>query len=271
MRKGIDISYHNGNINFEKVKAAGIDFVIIRCGYGDDVSSQDDTKFHTNMQGAIASGLEVGIYLYSYAKSSIQAESEARHTLRLIKPYKDYIKEPIWYDLEESTQGPVASSMLKIYANYMNANGYEVGIYSGLSHYLKYLSGCKNYPLWIAAYGRDDGNPHTKPNVGECIWQYTSKGKVNGINGYVDMNYDYREVKADMTETKVEQICNDMLEPIRKELKKMQRFDELPEWSVKTVRKLLDKGYLVGTDKGLSLTNSELRVLVINDRAGLYD
>lgn len=285
------------------MKFSGVDGVIIQCGYGDDVVSQDDNRFHYNMQEAIRAGLEVGVYLYSYAMNTVQAESEARHALRLCKPYADYIKNFVWLDLEEPTQGIFAKSALKIFANYLNANGFEVGVYSGLSYYQQNLSDISGYPLWIASYGIDDGQPGIKPNVGECIWQFTSRGKVKGINGNVDVNYDYREANEDMTKEQTEQVCNDMIyrynKPINDNIKYIQamlkdltaevkslktkvsevqgqfevyqRFDEVPEWGKKSLRKAIDKGIHKGTDKGLDIPAVLLRTLVELDRLGLLD
>lgn len=86
--KGIDISYHNGTINWDKVKNSDVDFVIIRCGYGDNYTSQDDEKWLENVQACESRGIPYGVYIYSYAENVAQAQSEADHVLRLIRGHK---------------------------------------------------------------------------------------------------------------------------------------------------------------------------------------
>ena len=86
--KGIDISYHNGTINWDKVKNSDVDFVIIRCGYGDNYTSQDDKKWLENVQACESRGIPYGVYIYSYAENVAQAQSEADHVLRLIRGHK---------------------------------------------------------------------------------------------------------------------------------------------------------------------------------------
>ena len=152
----IDVSIHNGSINWAKVKAAGVTGAIIRCGYGRDLTRQDDARFTANIEGAIAQGLRVGVYIYSYAKTIESAKSEAAHVLRLIEPYKTKISLPIYYDLEEP--------------------GTETTHLSGLDRFTK----------WIAAWGKNTGAPGTKPAIACDLWQYTSNARVNGINGRVD-------------------------------------------------------------------------------------
>lgn len=85
----IDVSEHNGNINWTAVKNDGVDYALIRCGFGRDIESQDDKYFHINMEGALNAGLKVGVYFYSYADYGDAAAEEAEHCLRLINGYKD--------------------------------------------------------------------------------------------------------------------------------------------------------------------------------------
>ena len=91
----VDVSYHNGVIDWKKAKAAGVVGAIIRCGYGRDFTKYDDTKYRANMDGALAAGIKVGVYIYSYAKTIDSAKSEAAHVLRLVNPYKSRISLPI--------------------------------------------------------------------------------------------------------------------------------------------------------------------------------
>ncbi|MBR4683176.1 MAG: SH3 domain-containing protein [Elusimicrobiaceae bacterium] len=182
----IDVSEHNGNIDWAKVKAAGVTGVIVRCGFGQNYKKQDDAKFKQNMDGAINAGLDIGVYMYSYAKNAASAKSEAEHTLRLVDPYKDKITLPIYYDLEENSISSVAKSNAVVFGDIIEKAGYWCGVYASLSWFKTYLKGLDKYTKWVAAWGKDNGKPGTKPSIACDLWQYTSKGKVNGINGYVD-------------------------------------------------------------------------------------
>ena len=97
----VDISAHNLDNDFKKAKEAGVKAVLIRCGYGRDFPKYDDPYFRQNIEGALANGMKVGVYLYSYAKNGASAVSEADHAIRLVKPYKDKLSLPVFYDVEE--------------------------------------------------------------------------------------------------------------------------------------------------------------------------
>lgn len=211
MSKVIDISYHNGNIDFNKVKKV-VDNVIIRCGFGDDVVSQDDKMFKPYIDNALKAGLNVGLYIYSYATTVKQASSEAEHILRLAMPYKDKISNVLWYDIEEANAKLNAKLLFETWAMKIGANGFKAGLYAGENYYntsdLKSISGY-NYPLWIAKYGTNNGNPQTKPNVPNIsLWQYTSAGKIDGISGNVDISECY----TDSIFTKKELTINEAIE-----------------------------------------------------------
>lgn len=185
----IDVSEHNGNIDWAKVKAAGVTGAIIRCGYGKDLKKQDDKKFTRNMDGAINAGLDIGVYLYSYATNTSSAESEAKHVLRLVDPYKANINLPIYYDLEEPGTENAAKANAVVFGDIIEKAGYWCGVYASLSWFNTYLSGLDRFTKWVAAWGSNNGKPGTKPTIKNCdLWQYTSKGKVNGISGNVDCN-----------------------------------------------------------------------------------
>ena len=116
-----------------------------------------------------------------------QKKGEAKHTLRLIKDYN--LSFPVFFDSEEPGTESVAQACALKYMEIIKAAGYAVGIYASESWYKSYMSGIKDCPLWIAKYGINDGQPHTKPSIGGMWgWQYTSTGKVNGVPKAVDMN-----------------------------------------------------------------------------------
>ena len=101
-KKGVDISSANGNVSIEKIKKAGYDFVMIRCGYGSDIASQDDSQFENNVKKCEAAGVPWGAYLYSYALNTDEAKSEARHVARLLKNKKPTM--PVAFDMEDGDE-----------------------------------------------------------------------------------------------------------------------------------------------------------------------
>ena len=204
-RVGIDVSYHNGTIDWAKVKNSGVSFAIIRCGYGSDFRNQDDTQFINNVRGAQANGIDIGIYLYSYAMNTTgndsSATSEAEHVLRLLNEAglePSDLAYPIFYDLEESKQLALGSKKLgelaTTFCNVISNAGYEVGIYSNLNWWTNYLTDSAfDNSIWHKWAARYPGqNKATDSGVsGTEIWQFSDCGNVDGINGNCDMNFDY--------------------------------------------------------------------------------
>ena len=193
---GIDVSKHNGKIDWEKAKNSGIDFAIIRVGYGQDIESQDDPLFEYNISECERLGIPYGVYIYSYALNVKDASSEADHVLRLIKGHNPEFG--IWYDLEDAdgykqNNGmPNNETFVEIAVTFcekIKANGYEkVGIYANLDWLTTRLNSSKldKYDKWVAQWG--DECTYEKDYV---MWQYTDSGKVDGITGNVDMNIYY--------------------------------------------------------------------------------
>lgn len=201
--KVIDVSTHNGNINWAKVKAAGVQGAIIRCGYGSDIASQDDDKWLANVKGCIDNDIPFGVYLYSYAKNSDQARSEAAHVMRLVDPYKKKLRLPVYYDLEQGGTESVAVSNAKIFIQLLEAKGYTVGIYANESWFNSIIkTAFCGRSLWVAKYGSDDGKKHTPPSI-QCpshdLWQYTSQATISGIGGTVDVSACYRSISGSST------------------------------------------------------------------------
>ena len=184
-RTGIDVSHHNGTIDWEKVKDSGVDFVIIRCGYGKDEKGQDDKPWSRNVSECERLGIPFGVYLYSYAKDTQSAQSEAQHVLRLINGHR--LTYPVYYDMEDdSTLGSDFASIATTFCNAMKNAGYPVGVYASLSWWNNYLTdSCfEGWYRWVAQY---NNSCQYKGNY--AMWQYTSKGSVSGITTDVDMNY----------------------------------------------------------------------------------
>jgi GH25 family lysozyme M1 (1,4-beta-N-acetylmuramidase) len=192
--KGIDVSAHNGKIDFNKVKAAGIEFVIIRAGYGKTIS-QKDKNFETNYKAAKAAGLKVGVYWYSYAMSSAEAAQEAAVCLQAIKGKQ--FEMPIYFDIEEQKQfdkgRAFCSDLVKTFCNALEKAGYFAGFYTGRYAITHYFSGdvVMRYALWLAEWGKKVNYSGTYG-----MWQYSSTGKVNGISGNVDMDTSYMDYPA---------------------------------------------------------------------------
>jgi len=186
LKLGVDVSYAQGNIDWQKVKDSGINFAIIRCGFGDDISSQDDTQFLYNVQECERLGIPWGTYLYSYAKnitgSDASAESEYQHIMRLLQGKHPTL--PIYVDMEEHTGGNYVAIANYICSKLKSA-GYNSGVYANLNWWNNILdNSCFNsYERWVAQYYKEcqyTGAYH--------VWQYTSGGTVRGINGSVDMD-----------------------------------------------------------------------------------
>ena len=197
--KVIDVSVHNGNINWAAVKASGVHAAIIRCGYGSDIASQDDEKWAQNIQGVINAKMPFGVYIYSYAKSVEGAKSEADHLMRLVDPYKSLLALPVFYDLEQGGTENYAVKNGKAFIQRLEQHGYTVGIYANENWFNTILqSNFNDHSLWVAKYGTNNGYAQNPPNISGNIdiWQYTSVGRVNGISGDVDMNICYRDIEG---------------------------------------------------------------------------
>lgn len=190
-RRGIDVSHHQGEINWEKVKASGIEFAIIRCGYGNDSTSQDDRYWLRNVSECERLGIPYGVYLYSYAKNTQDALSEAQHVLRLIRGRK--LSYPVYFDMEEEdTIGSDFGAIAEVFCSTIQNAGYAVGVYANLDWWTNRLTDSRfsNWYRWVAQYNTSCGY------TGDyAVWQYTSSGYVPGIppnkDGIVkvDMNY----------------------------------------------------------------------------------
>ena len=187
----IDVSAHEGYISWDEAKADSVDYAFIKCGFGQDYESQDDKLFHYNMDEALKAGVKVGIYFYSYATTVEQAIGEAEHCCRLIEPYKDKISFPIFYDVEEKKIKDHISETIPAFISYLNNRGFNCGVYCSTSWFDELFKDIDCDYFWFASWGPDDGEPHTKPQWAD-IWQYTSKGSVNGVgSGCVDCDILY--------------------------------------------------------------------------------
>lgn len=193
-KKGIDVSEFQGKIDWEKVKNDGIEFAILRCGYGMDFSNQDDVEYERNANECERLGIPYGVYLMSYANTVEKARSEAKHVLRLIEGRK--ISLGVWYDIEDNgTSGAInketLTNIINTFCNTIKNAGYKVGVYANLNWLENKIEKTikDNYDIWVAQY-------YSKCEYeGKYImWQHTSSGKVNGISTNVDMNILYEDL-----------------------------------------------------------------------------
>ena len=197
--QGIDVSEHQAEIDWKKVKEAGIDFAFIRTGYRGTESGRctEDRWFRTNMEEASAAGIDIGVYFFSQAVTEEEAVEEADYVADQIKGYD--VTYPVVFDMEHPETGTdrilnlSREEKTRIAAAFMNRvqwAGYTPMLYNstGLLDVFFEMELLTDYPVWAAEYG---SLPHY-PYVFE-IWQYTSTGRVDGIRGNVDMDIRFVE------------------------------------------------------------------------------
>lgn len=196
---GIDVSNHNGLIDWEKVKSSGkVDFAILRMGYGVKSAKQKDTQFERNYAECKRLGIPVGAYHYSYATNPTQALQEAKFALELLKG-KEF-EYPIYIDIEDPTQTPlpktVCSSIVNAFCGALEAENYWAGVYSFDTFFQSNLDAGipSRYATWIARVENVFPKCVDKSLVG--IHQYSWKGSIPGIKGDVDLNTCYKNYPA---------------------------------------------------------------------------
>ena len=264
-RKIIDVSEWQGVIDWPKVKPH-IDGVILRCGCG---TSYDDRQWARNVAECERLGIPYGVYLYSYAKDTNAAKKEAEHVLRLIKGHK--LSYPVYFDAEQGGTEHVCNQTAKAFCDIIEGAGYFVGIYSTAYWFTHYLKDDGRYTRWVAAWGTNNGQPQVKPNVKSmAMWQFTSVGKIPGVDGNVDVSLCYQDFPSIINTAKPEP-TTEPVTPAEREDNDMQRFNtvgELPEPYRADVQKLIDKGLLRGKGDAahLDLTEDMARVLIVCGR-----
>lgn len=195
---GIDVSKWNKDIDWEKVKAAGVEFAIIRCGYRGSKTGAlvEDPYFAKNIKGATDAGIRVGIYFFTQAINPIEAVEEASMVLTLSRQYK--ISYPLFIDTEgaggngraDGLDKEIRTAVCKAFCETIENAGYTAGVYAS-KHWLENnldTEQLSSYSTWLAQYS-------SRPTYeGEYdMWQYTSAGKIDGINTLVDYNVSYMD------------------------------------------------------------------------------
>ena len=197
---GIDVSYHNGDINWSAVKSAGVDYAMIRVGYRGMSNGGlfDDSKYQANIQGALNAGLKVGVYIFSQATTQAEAVEEANYILSRISGYNITLPVVIDYEFGSNHSGRLADANLDIdtatavvnsFCTTVQSAGYTPMVYANKTMLQSYIRGeilDDYYKIWLANYTTQT------TYAGEYYaWQYSSKGGVSGISGYVDCNFFY--------------------------------------------------------------------------------
>ena len=193
--KGIDVSQYQGKIDWEKVKASGIGFAMIRVGWVDNIILREDTCFRQNMQGAISAGIPVGVYAYSYVTNPDSAKAAAERVKEAIKPYK--LSWPVAFDIEDTQKkyhGGLSkaenTAIAKAFCEGIRAGGYLPMVYTYTYFADTYLNmeALSGYEVWIADY-----RGYVGYGGKYSIWQYSSSGNVDGIRGKVDLDTSFRD------------------------------------------------------------------------------
>ncbi len=191
---GIDVSKWNGSIDWRAVRASGVSYVIIRCGYRGSSTGAliEDPTFKKNISGAKAAGLKVGVYFFTQAVTEAEAVEEASMCIALCKGYGlDY---PIFMDVESGPRADfldagTRTNIIRAFCETIRGGGYTPGVYANKTWLTSHMnaSALGSYKIWLAQY--NTSGPTYKGRYD--LWQYTSKGTIQGIKGYVDCNQSY--------------------------------------------------------------------------------
>lgn len=205
-KKGIDLSTYQRNVNYLSLKADGIEFAIIRGGFGKNESQKDD-MFENHFAGLKSVGIPIGVYHYSYVSSLENAILEAKNCLKFIGDKK--FELPVFLDLEEKSIKTFGKEQITNFAiafcEEIERAGFKAGVYANLDWFINYIDVYKliekGFKIWLAQWNDKITAPFT-PNY----WQYTSKGQVHGIEGRVDLDIAYDEISntVDTVENPVE-------------------------------------------------------------------
>lgn len=192
---GIDVSKWNGSIDWNAVKNSGVSYVIIRCGYRGSSTGAliEDPLFRSNIKGAKAAGLKVGVYFFSQAVNEVEAVEEASMAVNLCSGYG--LNYPIFLDVESSggrgdgVSRDTRTAVCKAFCATVQNSGYSAGVYANKTWFTEKINTASltGYKIWLAQYASAPTYSATRYDM----WQYSSKGKVSGISGNVDMNVSY--------------------------------------------------------------------------------
>ena len=204
--RGVDVSEHQGKINWPQVKTAGVDFAILRCGrtFLEDGNNPKrvDNYWYRNVEGCLSSGMPFGAYYYSQATSPAEASEEADwaiYALQSAGVKGSDLAFPVYFDIEDQImKGTDCAAIAQVFLDKLTAAGYPVGTYASLSWWNERLTSpaFDMYPKWVAAYNTWVGltyAPMWNFSEGNGIWQFSDYGVIPGVGGRVDLNYTYIE------------------------------------------------------------------------------
>lgn len=206
IKVGIDISYHQGEVNWEQIKSSGVSFVMLRIGYDYTM----DLKFESYLEGAKSVGLDIGVYFYSYADSVADAINEGLNCVKWLNNYPTTFTYPIVYDVEETKIAPFSALATKAFCEVLLNNGYYPMVYANTNWFnsvIEPLFEVSHLEFWQANYFSSYAGKtplellhlhSNRPKLKEFdqnvkMWQCTDSGKVSGIKGGVDVNICYED------------------------------------------------------------------------------
>ena len=269
--KGIDVSYAQGVIDWDALAASGtVDFVMIRAGYGQGTI---DKQWKRNADECTRLGIPFGVYWFSYATTVERAANEAEYCLQAIAPYK--LSYPVAWDFEYDSvkyaagkgagiTKKLASDMGRAFLARIEEAGYYPMLYTNADYLSRYFDAdlAGRYDIWLAQWPSYTPNLENPPvAVRGGIWQYANDGVVSGVSAnVVDLDACYTDYPTIIEE------ANKVVYHTREEIK------EKADWGLATFDKLVDMGVLEGVaENDYDISRDMLRILVINDRAGVYD
>lgn len=273
MKKGIDVSEWQKDIDWDKLAASGeVDFVMIRAGLG---QGQADDYWLANVEACTRLGIPFGVYWFSYARSVERARKEAEYCIEAIKPYR--LSYPVAFDFEYDSVNYLAkqditvtkqfaSAVARAFLETIEAAGYYPMLYTNADYLSRYFDAdlAAKYDIWLAQwpYGTPDlNNPPAAVRGG--IWQYANDGVVTGITkNVVDLDASYTDYPSIISEMEVNKVIYHTKDDIA----------EKAPWGLATFDKLVNNGSLQGEAEGdYNISRDMLRTLVILDREGVFD
>lgn len=305
MNKGIDVSIYQGAIDWAKVKKSGVKFAMIKISQGKAYSYSYpfcDEKYRENIEGAFNAGLGVGAYHYLCAQTVEEAISEAEFFLQAIKPYRSSITYYAAVDVEDEHYLPknkrLLTDIVNAFCDTIKSNGFEPMVYTNPDYLTYRLNDVSRWKLWLAMWRNVNNVPSESDYPNLTLWQYDADS-VSGISTLCDVDLEIKEriSEEDKPMTNEERKAfNDLVERVAtletesaETANRLEHYDDmgvydnaaikwayidknLPSWSADTVKKLYSKKILKGNEKGsLELSRLMLRLLVILDRAGVFD
>ena len=262
--KGIDVSQWQGVIDWKKVKAAGIEFAMIRAGYG---QNNIDPQFERNISECNRLGIPCGVYWFSYALNADMARQEALYALEAVKPY--VLEYPIAFDFEGDSVDyaarkgvkitkELASSFARAFCDELEKNKYYAMVYTNPSYLNTYFDAeiPKQFDIWLAQWPSKP-DLAVKPSQAGGIWQYTSSGSVSGISGRVDLNAGYFNYPEIMRSMKLNGL-GDEPEPIEPEETEL---DRAVKWAI-------EQGISDGTRLDDPAKRSEVILMLYRENGG---